>query len=249
MIFAIADSKLSRNIVEERINKYREMTINASKPVSLDDLFDQIKQGDVKTLNLIIKADVQGSVEAVKQSLEKLSNDEVKVVCIHSAVGAITEADVSLAKASNAIIIGFNVRAIGNVDEIAQNNGIDIRNYSIIYNAIDDVSAAMKGMLAPVYKEVVHGRAEVRMTFKVSGVGTVAGSYVIKGKVNRHDKVRIIRDGIVVFEGEMESLKRFKDDVKEVAEGFECGIGIKNFNDIKEMDIIEAYAMEEVERK
>ena len=249
MIFAIADSKLSRNIVEERISKYRETTINASKPVSLDDLFDQIKQGDVKALNLIIKADVQGSVEAVRQSLEKLSNDEVKVVCIHGAVGAITEADVSLAKASNAIIIGFNVRAIGNVDEIAQNSGVDVRNYSIIYNAIDDVSAAMKGMLAPVYKEVIHGRAEVRMTFKVSGVGTVAGSYVIKGKINRHDKVRVIRDGIVVFEGEMESLKRFKDDVKEVAESYECGIGIKNFNDIKENDIIEAYAMEEVERK
>lgn len=215
----------------------------------MDDLFDQISEGDMKTLNLIIKADVQGSVEAVKQSLEKLSNDEVKVACIHGAVGAITEADVSLAKASNAIIIGFNVRTIGNVDEIAQASGVDIRNYSIIYNAIDDVTAAMKGMLAPVYKEVIQGRAEVRMTFKVSGVGTVAGAYVIKGKIHRHDKVRVLREGIVIFDGEMESLKRFKDDVKDVAEGFECGICIKNFNDIKEMDVFEAYSMEEVERK
>lgn len=249
MLFAIDDSKLSRNIVEERIRKYRETTINASKSVSLEDLFSQINEGDVKSLNLIIKADVQGSVEAVKQSLEKLSNDEVKVVCIHGAVGAITEADVSLAKASSAIIIGFNVRTIGNVDDIAQASGVDIRNYSIIYNAIDDVTAAMKGMLAPIYKEVIQGRAEVRMTFKVSGVGTVAGAYVIKGKIHRHDKVRVLREGIVIFDGELESLKRFKDDVKEVAEGYECGICVKGFNDVKEMDVFEAYSMEEVERK
>ncbi len=249
LIFALEDSKLSRSIVEERISKYREATINQSKAVSLDDLFDQIKDGDMKTLNLIVKADVQGSAEAVKQSLEKLSNEEVKVHCIHSAVGAISEADVSLAKASNAIIIGFNVRAIGHVEDIAQQSGVDIRTYSIIYSAIDDVTAAMKGMLAPVYKEVVQGRAEVRMTFKVSGVGTVAGSFVIKGKIHRHDKVRVIREGIVIHEGEMESLKRFKDDVKEVAESYECGICVKNFNDLQEMDIIEAYAMEEVERK
>ena len=249
LIFAIEDTKLSKTIVEERISKHRAEMLNATKTVSLDDLFNQIKEGEMKTLNLIIKADVQGSVEAVKQSLEKLSNEEVKVSCIHGAVGAITEADVSLAKASNAIIIGFNVRTIGNVDDIAKESGVDVRCYSIIYNAIDDVTAAMKGMLAPVYKEVVHGRAEVRMTFRVSGVGTVAGSFVIKGKVARHDKVRILREGIVIYEGEMESLKRFKDDAKEVAEGFECGIGIKNYNDIKEMDIIEAYALEEVERK
>lgn len=249
MIFAIEDTKLSKTIVEERISRHRAEMLKATKSVTLDDLFNQIKEGEMKTLNLIIKADVQGSVEAVKQSLEKLSNDEVRVTCIHSAAGAITEADVTLAKASNAIIIGFNVRAIGHVEDIAQANGVDIRCYSIIYNAIDDVTAAMKGMLAPVYKEVIHGRAEVRMTFRVSGVGTVAGSFVTKGKVFRHDKVRILREGIVIYEGDMESLKRFKDDVKEVAEGYECGICIKNYNDIKEMDIIEAYAMEEVERK
>lgn len=249
MIFAIEDTKLSKTIVEERISRHRAEMLKATKSVTLDDLFNQIKEGEMKTLNLIIKADVQGSVEAVKQSLEKLSNDEVRVTCIHSAAGAITEADVTLAKASNAIIIGFNVRAIGHVEDIAQANGVDIRCYSIIYNAIDDVTAAMKGMLAPVYKEVVHGRAEVRMTFKVSGVGTVAGSFVIKGKVYRNDKVRILREGIVIYEGEMESLKRFKDDAKEVAEGYECGICIRNYNDIKEMDIIETYAMEEVERK
>lgn len=167
--------------------------MRASKAVSLDDLFNQIKEGEVKTLNIIIKADVQGSVEAVKQSLEKLSNDEVKITCIHGGVGAITEADVSLAKASNAIIIGFNVRTIGNVDEIAEQNGVDVRMYSVIYNAIDDMQAAMKGMLAPKYQEVIHGRAEVRMTFKVSGVGTIAGCYVIKGKVSRHDKVLLYR--------------------------------------------------------
>ena len=248
MIYALDDSKLTRSIVEERINKHRESMMRASKAVSLDDLFNQIKEGEVKTLNIIIKADVQGSVEAVKQSLEKLSNDEVKITCIHGGVGAITEADVSLAKASNAIIIGFNVRTIGNVDEIAEQNGVDVRMYSVIYNAIDDMQAAMKGMLAPKYQEVIHGRAEVRMTFKVSGVGTIAGCYVIKGKVSRHDKVRIIRDGILIMEGEIDSLKRFKDDVKEAAEGYECGIGIKNFNDIKEKDIIEAYVMEEIQR-
>ncbi len=249
MIFAIEDTKLTRSIVEERINKYRESTINATKSVSLDDLFNQIQQGDVKTLNLIIKADVQGSVEAVKQSLEKLSNEEVKVSCIHGAVGAINEADVTLAKASNAIIIGFNVRTIGNVDEIAQTSGVDIRSYSIIYNAIDDVEAAMHGMLAPVFKEAIHGRATVRTTFRITGVGTVAGAYVTKGKLLRHDKVRILRDGVIIFDGEMDSLKRFKDDVKEVTEGFECGIAIKNYNDIKEGDEFEAYAMEEVARE
>ncbi len=248
MIFAIEDTKLSKSIVEERIVKHREEMLKATKTVSLDDIFSQIKDGDMKTLNLIIKADVQGSVEAVKQSLEKLSNEEVRVSCIHGAAGAITEADVSLAKASGAIIIGFNVRAIGHVEDIAQASGVDIRCYSIIYNAIDDVTAAMKGMLAPVYKEVIHGRAEVRTTFRITGFGTVAGSYVTKGKILRHDKVRILREGIVIYEGDMESLKRFKDDVKEVAEGYECGIGIKNYNDIKELDIIEAYALEEVER-
>ena len=249
MIFAIEDTKLSKSIVEERINKHREATLRATKSVSLDDLFSQIKEGEMKTLNLIIKADVQGSVEAVKQSLEKLSNEEVKVSCIHGAAGAITEADVSLAKASNAIIIGFNVRAIGHVEDIATAQGVDIKYYSIIYNAIDDITAAMKGMLAPVFKEVIHGRAEVRMTFKVTGVGTVAGSFVTKGKILRHDKIRVLREGIVIYDGEMESLKRFKDDVKEVAEGYECGICVRNYNDLKEYDVLEAYAMEEVERK
>jgi translation initiation factor IF-2 len=214
----------------------------------LDDLFTQIKEGKVKELNIIVKADVQGSVEAVKQSLEKLSNDEVRVRIIHGGVGAIAEADVTLAQVSNAIIIGFNVRPGANVIEAAKNAGVDMRLYRVIYNAIEDVEAAMKGMLDPTFKEVVQGHAEIRQIFKVSGIGTIGGAYVTDGKIIRNSDVRIIRNGIVVFEGKLASLKRFKDDAKEVAQGFECGLSVEKFNDIKEGDVVESYIMEEVKR-
>ncbi|MBR6765922.1 MAG: translation initiation factor IF-2, partial [Clostridia bacterium] len=203
---------------------------------------------EMKQLNLIIKGDVQGSVEAVKQALEKLSNEEVKVTAIHGAVGAITSSDVTLAQASNAIIIGFNVRPDATARTMAEQEKIDIRLYRIIYDAIEDVEKAMKGMLAPEYKEVILGHAEVRQTFKVSGHGTVAGSYVTDGKITRSAKLRLLRDNIVIHEGEVESLRRFKDDVREVATGYECGIGITGYNDIKEKDVIEAFIMEEIER-
>lgn len=199
-------------------------------------------------MNLVVKADVQGSVEAVRQSLEKLSNDEVRVKVIHGAVGAISEADVTLASASNAIIIGFNVRPDAMARQSAEKEKVDIRTYRVIYNAIDDITAAMKGMLEPEYKEVVTARIRVRTTFKVSNVGTIAGAYVEEGKVNRNNDVRVIRDGVVVFEGKINSLKRFKDDAKEVAAGYECGIMIDRFNDIKEDDVLETYTMEEIKR-
>ncbi|MBE5816659.1 MAG: translation initiation factor IF-2 [Clostridiales bacterium] len=248
VIVASDDSKLIRSIVEERLSKQREILNTQVKSVNLDDLFNQIKQGEMKELNLIVKADVQGSVEAVKQSLEKLSNDEVKVKVIHGGVGAVSEADITLAHASNAIVIGFNVRTGNGVDEAAHRAGVDVRLYRIIYSAIEDIEAAMKGMLDPKFKEVALGQAEARQVFKVSGVGAIAGSYVLKGKITRNASVRVVRDGIVITEGAIESLRRFKDDVKEVAEGYECGIGIKNFNDIKEGDIIEAYIMEEIKQ-
>jgi len=222
--------------------------LKSTAKVSLDDLFNQIKEGKVKELNIIVKADVQGSVEAVKQSLEKLGNDEVRVKIIHGGVGAITESDVTLAQVSNAIIIGFNVRPATNVAEIAKDVGVDLRLYRIIYNAIEDIQAAMKGMLDPTYKEVVIGHIEIRQIFKVSGVGTIGGGYVLDGKVARNLEVRLVRDGIVVHEGKLASLKRFKDDVKEVTQGFECGLSIEKFNDIKVGDVIEAFVMEEVKR-
>ncbi len=248
LFYGIEDEKMARQLVEERRAQQREEQLKVNSRVSLDDLFSQIKEGMVKDLNIIVKADVQGSVEAVKQSLEKLSNDEVKVKIIHGAVGAVTESDVSLAEVSNAIIIGFNVRPAANVMEAAENANVDIRLYRIIYNAIEDIEAAMKGMLDPTFKEVVQGHAEVRQLFKVSGVGTIAGCYLTDGKITRASGVRLVRSGIVVHEGELASLKRFKDDVKEVVQGYECGISFERYNDLKEGDIIEAYIMEEVKR-
>ncbi|QEK12231.1 translation initiation factor IF-2 [Crassaminicella thermophila] len=245
---AVKEDKIARQIVEKRRAKIREESLNATAKVSLEDLFKHIKEGEVKELNIIVKADVQGSVEAVKQSLVKLSNDEVKVKVIHGGVGTITESDIMLASASNAIIIGFNVRPSSTVTNLAKRENVDLRTYRIIYEAIEDVEAAMKGMLDPEYKEVVLGKVEIRATFKVPGVGTIGGAYVLEGKVIRNAKVRLVRDGIVIFEGAISSLKRFKDDVKEVATGYECGIGLENYNDIKEGDIIEAYIIEEVKR-
>ena len=246
--YAIKDERVAKHLADQRKAQLRESTIHAQTKISLDDLFSQIQAGDVKDLNIIVKADVVGSVEAVKQSLQKLTTDEVKVNIIHGAVGAVTESDIQLASVSNAIIIGFNVRPGANIMESAKDAGVDVRLYSVIYDAIEDVKAAMIGMLDPEYKENVTGHIEVRQTFKVSGVGTIAGGYVLDGKVLRHSDVRIVRDGIVVFQGELASLKRFKDDVKEVAQGFECGLSFENYNDIKEGDVVEAYVMEEVKR-
>ena len=248
MLNAAEIDKLSRQVAEERRDKLKAEQIKNTQKVSLDDLFNQIAEGQMKDLNIIIKADVQGSVEAVRQALEKLSNDEVRVKCIHGAVGAITDSDVIFASASNAIVIGFNVRPNASARALAEKENVDIRLYRIIYNAIEDIQNAMKGLFKPVYKEVELGRISVRNTFKVSGVGTIAGAYVQDGKVSRNAQVRVVRDGIVVHEGRISSLKRFKDDVKEVAAGYECGIGIENFNDIHEGDTIEAFVMEEVKR-
>lgn len=246
VFYAVDDEKKARAVVEKRKEKIKEESIVSRSAVSLDALFDQIKEGERKDLNIIVKADVQGSVEAVKQSLSKLSNDEVRVNCIHGGVGGITESDVMLAAASDAIIVGFNVRPAASAVESAKLNNVDVRLYRVIYNAIEEIEAAMKGMLAPKFKEVVLGHAEVRNTFKVSGVGTIAGGYVTDGKISRNSQVRIVRDGIVVHEGILSSLKRFKDDVKEVASNYECGIGIENFNDIKDGDVIESFIMEEI---
>ncbi len=248
VFYAVTDEKVAKQLVEKRKFKQKEQQFKATAKVTLEDLFTQIKEGKVKDLNIIIKADVQGSVEAVKQSLEKLSNEEVRVKTIHGAVGAITESDVTLAQVSNAIIIGFNVRPGANVTEAAKNAEVDMRLYSVIYKAIEDVQAAMNGMLEPTYQEVVLGHIEIRQTFKVSGVGTIGGAYVTDGKVQRNSEVRVVREGIVIHEGKLASLKRFKDDVKEVAQGYECGVSIERFKDIKEGDVIEAFIMEEVKR-
>ena len=247
-INAVEDTELSRKVAEERRSKQRAAMIKSSSKVSLDDLFTKISEGEIKDLNLIIKADVQGSVEAVKQSLERLSNDQVRVHTIHGGVGAITENDVMLAMTAGAIIIGFNVRPENNARDMAMREDVDIRLYRIIYNAIEDVEKAMKGLLAPEYREVLVGHAEVRSTFHITGVGTVAGCYVQDGKLMRNAQVRLLRDNVVVFEGNLDSLRRFKDDVKEVATGFECGVGLEKFNDIKEGDIIECFKNEQVER-
>ena len=249
-IFMATDSdKEARNIAEVYIEQGREKLLDDTKSkLTLDGLFSQIQAGNIKELNLIVKADVQGSVEAVKQSLLKLSNDEVAVRIIHGAVGAINESDVSLASASNAIIIGFNVRPDNTAKEIADREKVDVRLYRVIYNAIEDIESAMKGMLDPEYEEKVIGHAEVRQTFKASGVGMIAGSYVLDGKIERNCKVRISREGEQIFEGELASLKRFKDDVKEVAAGYECGLVFEGFNDIKVEDQVEAYIMVEVPR-
>ncbi len=245
-----ASEKEARNFAETFISQHRVKMLEETKSkMSLDDLFNQIQEGNLKELNIVVKADVQGSVEAIKQSLLKLSNEEVVIKIIHGGVGAINESDVILASASNAIIIGFNVRPDVTAKEIAEREGVDLRLYRVIYNAIEDVEAAMKGMLDPVYEEKVLGHAEVRQTFKASGVGTIAGSYVQDGIFERNCSVRLTRDGIVIFDGPLASLKRFKDDVKEVRAGYECGFVFENYNDIKEGDLVEAYKMVEIERK
>lgn len=248
IMHVIKDEKGARQISENRIAQDRNKMLNDGHKVSLENLFSQIEEGAVKDLNIIIKADVQGSVEALKQSLERLSRENVKVNVIHGGVGAITETDVTFASVSNAIIIGFNVRPDTKTRLLAEKENIDIKTYRIIYEAIDDIEAAMKGMLEPEYKEEIRARAEVRATFKVSSIGTIAGCYVTEGKLSRTNDIRVIRNGIVIYEGKLASLKRFKDDVKEVASGYECGLNIEKFNDIKEGDIIESYEMVEVAR-
>lgn len=243
------DEKKARSVGEARAQKHLEENRSATAKVSLDDLFDQIKQGDVKEINLIVKGDVQGSVEALAGSLEKIEVEGVKVKIIHTGVGAITESDVALAAASNAIIIGFNVRPDGNARKAAEAEDVEIRLHNIIYKVMEEIESAMKGMLDPEYEEKIIGQVEVREIFKVSKIGTIAGSYVTDGKVNRNSGVRVIRDGVVIYEGEIDALKRYKDDAKEVQQGYECGITIKNFNDIKVGDIIEPFEMQEIERK
>ena len=246
--YVVDDERMAKNVVEKRKQKVKEERIGSHNVVTLDDFFDKVKEGQIKDLNIVIKADVNGSVEAVKQSLEKLSNEEVRVNVIHSGVGAIRESDVMLAYASNAIIVGFNVRPDMGAAASAESQGVDIRLYRVIYTAIEEIEAAMKGMLEPTFREQVTGHAEIRQTFKVSGVGTIAGCYVTDGTITRNTQVRLVRDGIVVHEGELASLKRFKDDVKEVASGYECGLSIEKFNDIKEGDVVEGFNMVEVER-
>ncbi|MBQ7572846.1 MAG: translation initiation factor IF-2 [Clostridia bacterium] len=244
----IKDEKLAREVAEQRRQQQQEERFNQVVKVNLDNLFSQIDAGNMKELAIIVKADVQGSVEAVRQSLEKLSNDEVRVRVIHGGVGAVNESDVMLANASNAIIVGFNVRPDAGALAAANQQEVDIRLYRVIYQAIEEIETAMKGMLAPEFKEVVLGYAEVRDTFKVSSVGTIAGCYVTQGKMSRNGQLRVVRDGIIIHEGKVGSLKRFKDDAKEVNENFECGLSIENFNDIKEGDTIECFVMEEVKR-
>ena len=246
--YEVKDEKMAKHLIERRKRQERENIINENSKVTLSNVFEKMENENLKQLYLIVKADVQGTAQALKQSLEKLSNDEVKVKVIHSSTGAVTESDVQLAKAANAIIIAFNVRPGHTAKDIAEKNMIEIKQYSVIYQAIEDVEAAMKGMLDPIYEEKIIGNAEVRQTFKVSNVGTVAGCYVLDGKIERHAGVRVIREGIVLHDGKLESLKRFKDDVKEVAKGYECGIQIEKYNDIKEGDIIEVYIMQEVKR-
>ncbi|MBS4536006.1 translation initiation factor IF-2 [Clostridium sp. D2Q-14] len=247
-LYAAKNDKKAREIADDRKDKIKREQIKSKQNISLDELFDQIKIGEVKDLNIIIKADVQGSIEAVKEALIKLSNEEVKVNPIHGGVGAITESDVMLATASNAIVIGFNVRPTASATNLAERESVDIRTYRVIYKAIEDIEDAIKGMLEPEYKEVVQGRAEVRATFKVPNIGTIAGVYILDGKVTRNSNVRLLRDNIVIHEGDISSLKRFKDDVKEIVSGYEGGVGIENYNDIKEGDIIESYIMEEIKK-
>ena len=242
---AVEDERLARELVEQRKHEAKQEQFKQYQKVTLDNLFSQIEQGEIKELPIIVKADVQGSVEAVKQSLEKLSNNEVRVRVIHGAVGAVSEGDVMLANASNAIIVGFNVRPDPVAADSAERDGVDIRLYRIIYDAIEEITTAMKGMLAPKFREVNLGRVEVRQVYKISNVGTVSGSYVLSGKITRNAEIRVVRDGIIIADDKMSSLKRFKDDVKEVAEGYECGITLEKFHDIREGDIFEAYFMEE----
>ena len=249
MFYVAKNDKHARQVADKvKAQGRSQLLVQSTQKVSLDDLFTQIQEGKVKDLNLIVKADVQGSVEAVRQSLERLSNEEVRVRIIHGGVGAVTESDVILASASNAIIIGFNVRPDSGARSVADHEEVDVRLYRVIYNAIEDIEAAMKGMLDPEFKEKVIGHAQVRQTFKISSMGTVAGSYVLDGKITRNSQVRIVRDGIVIYEGNLTSLKRFKDDAKEVSTGYECGFMFERFNDVKEGDIVEAFIMEEIKR-
>jgi len=246
---AVEDEHLAKEIISERTVQAREKTMQSQAHISLDDLFAQIKRGEIRDLNIIIKADVQGSIEAIKQSLERLSNEEVRVNIIHQGVGGITETDVMLASASNAIIIGFNVRPTANARKAADNQEIDIRLYRVIYDAIEDIKSALSGLLKPEIREVIEGHGEVRAVIKVPKVGFVAGCYITEGKVVRNDQIRVVRDGIVIHEGNISSLRRFKDDVKEVSSGFECGLALENFHDFREGDQFEAYTQEEIKRE
>ena len=246
--FAVSSDKEARDLGTARQERKREEYMKQTSKISLEDLFEKMQSGEMKELNIIVKADVQGSIEAIKKSFEKISNEEVVVKVIHGSVGAITESDVMLASASNAIIIGFNVRPATGALSVAEREKVDMRTYRIIYEAIEDVEKAMKGMLSPEFVEEELGKAEVRMPFKVPKVGMIAGSYVLEGKIQRNAKVRLVRDGIVIYEGEIDSLRRFKDDVKEVATGYDCGIGLTNYNDIKEGDIIENYIIKEIKK-
>ena len=246
--YEVKDEKAAKHLMERRKRQQRDKALNQTPKVSLDDLFNQIEKGHLKQLNLIIKADVQGSVEAVKESLEKLKNEEVSVKIIHANVGAVTESDVTLAKVSNAIIIAFNVRPTPNAKSIAEKEEVEIKTYSVIYQAIEDIENAMKGMLEPVYKETIIGTAEVRQIFKVSNVGTIAGCYVTTGKITKNSIIKVIRDNVVINECNVASLKRMKDDVKEVTAGYECGMSLENDNDLKEGDVLEAHIMEEVKQ-
>ncbi|HLR36243.1 MAG TPA: EF-Tu/IF-2/RF-3 family GTPase, partial [Tissierellales bacterium] len=248
MLYATEDEKLAKDFAEKRREIRRDEKLKANYKVSLDDLFEQIKEGEVKELSVIIKADVRGSIEAINQTLMQLETDEVKINIIHGGVGGITESDVMLAAASNAIVIGFNVRPTLTAIDLSKRENVDVRTYRVIYDAIEDIKSAILGMHEPKIVEEVIGRAEVRATFKVPQIGTVAGIYVQQGKVTRNSKVRLLRDNIVIHEGDVSSLKRFKDDVREVTTGYESGLGIENYNDIKEGDIIEAYILKEVRR-
>jgi translation initiation factor IF-2 len=244
----LADERRAREIATFRQGKYREVTLNKRQAAKLEHMFENMGEGAAQTLSLILKADVQGSQEALAQSLMKLSTNEVKVQVVHAAVGGISESDVNLAIASKAVIIGFNTRADAGARKLAENNGIDIRYYNIIYDAVDEVKAAMAGMLAPEQKEEIIGNAEIRQVFRISKVGAIAGCMVTSGNVRRNARVRVLRDHVVVFTGELESLKRFKDDVREVKEGFECGLNIKGYNDIAEGDQLEFFEIKEVAR-
>jgi translation initiation factor IF-2 len=242
----LADEKQAKLVAEHRLVKLREKELSKTTKITLESLFEQIQVGEVKELNVIVKTDVQGSLEAIGDSLTKLSTQEVKVNLIHNATGAITETDVMLASASNAIVIGFNVRADAKVQELADQEHVDLRYYDVIYQLLNEIKDAMVGMLEPVYQENVLGRAEVRQTFHVPKVGTIAGCYILDGRVERGSRVRVLRDQVVIYDGKVGSLRRFKDDVKEVKAGFECGIGVENFNDLKMNDILEAYELQEM---
>jgi translation initiation factor IF-2 len=247
--YSLETERSARDVAQHRLQKAREAELAKSSKISLDQLYARIQEGDVKELNVILKGDVQGSVEAVRDSLNKLSTDACRLVVIHSAVGGITESDVSLASASDAIILGFNVRPESKASSLAESEGVDIRLYNIIYDAVADIRDAMEGLLAPTFKEKALGRIEIRETFNISKVGTVAGCYVLEGKILRNAQVRLVRDSVVVWQGKLNSLKRFKDDVREVASGYECGIALEGYNDIKPGDILEAFEMEEIKSK